>query len=339
MRTLRSILCMALGFIVVAAAASTWAPARPVLTVTEKLERYAQAADEYDVLAIGSSLTYRQIIPSIFDEVARESGRPMRLYNLGVDGMRPPEDTYLLEQALALRTTPLAVVLVESNRLRFPIRPQDANTVRAIYWHDSKRLATMARFAWQSNTDDFGVLADTHHLGETIPTLWQHFDYWLRNVSALGRGHEALIGALLETGPPARRIGPDGYAPPPPRRGLTSDETRSYDEALASLRGGATRYDSGDLLSRAELGEKRRIIEHAGARMLLVIPPDPMAKHFLPPNESERVGVLDFSDPSAYPELYDPADRRDPAHLDVRGAERYSRLLARRVVERLNGQP
>lgn len=330
---------MALGFVLVAAAASIWTPARPVLTVTEKLARYAEAADEYDVLAIGSSLTYRQIIPSIFDEAARDAGRPLRLYNLGVDGMRAPEDTYLLEKALALRTTPLSVVLVESNRLRFPIRPQDANTVRAIYWHDSKRLATMARFAWQSSPDERGILAVPNRLGETIPTLWQHFDYWLRNVSALGRGHEALIDALLETGPPARGIGPDGYAPPPPRRGLTSDETSSFDEALARRRGGATRYDAGDSLSRAELDEKRRIIERAGARMLLVIPPDPMAKHFLPPNESERVGVLDFSDPSAYPELYDPADRRDPAHLDVRGAELYSRLLARRLVERLNDQP
>jgi len=73
--------------------------------------------------------------------------------------------------------------------------------------------------------------------------------------------------------------------------------------------------------------------------MVLILPPDPMAKHFFPTDESQRAAVLDFSDPNAYPELFDRADRRDPSHLDVRGAELYSRLLARQLAARLGSQP
>lgn len=339
MGTLQNLLCMALGFIFVAAATSAWTRARPVLTVTEKLARYAEAADEYDVLAIGSSLTYRQLIPSIFDKAARDAGRPMHLFNLGVDGMRPPEDSYVLEKALASRKTPLEVVLVESNRLRFHVRKQDEETVRAIYWHDGKRLVTLARFALGSDARELGVWENTIRVSETIPTLWRHVDYWFRNVSALGRGHETLLASLLETRPTTREIGADGYAPPPPRDGLTPEEMSRYEEAVANLRRGAARYEFADPVSQAELGEKRRIIENAGARMVLIIPPDPMAKHLLPEDESQRAAVLDFSDPNAYPELYDPANRRDTAHLDVRGAELYTRLVARRVAAGLKSQP
>lgn len=339
MRALRNLLCIAVGFAVAAMVASIGTRPRSVSTVTEKLARYAEAADEYDVLAIGSSLTYRQIIPRVFDDTARTAGQPMRLYNLGVDGMSPPEDTYVLEKALALRKTPLAVALVECNRLRFKLRPQDENTVRAIYWHDGKRLATLARFALSTGENELGVWDRTKHLGETLPILWRHLDYWFRNVTALGRGHEMLLDLLLQAKQETDELGADGYDAPPPRDGISPEDLRRFQEAVAELRTKPMRYDRGDPVSRAELEEKRRLIARAGARMILVVPPDPIRSHFLPADESAYGEVLDFSDPNEFPELYDPTDRRDSGHFNVRGAEIYTRIIALRVSALLEERP
>jgi hypothetical protein len=41
--------------------------------------------------------------------------------------------------------------------------------------------------------------------------------------------------------------------------------------------------------------------------------------------------MLDFSDPARYPELYDPRHRYDSDHLNLAGAEMFSRLLAARI--------
>ena len=148
MRTLLNIIALLAGFVAVAAALSARTPARHVPTVSEKLGRYAAAGDDYDVLVIGSSRTYRQIIPQVFDQATAEAGKPARMFNFGIDGMRPPEDTYVLEKALALRKKPLKLVIVECNNIRFEMRDEDAGTVRAIHWHDWKRLSTMARLAF-----------------------------------------------------------------------------------------------------------------------------------------------------------------------------------------------
>jgi hypothetical protein len=53
-----------------------------------------------------------------------------------------------------------------------------------------------------------------------------------------------------------------------------------------------------------------------------------------------RAGImlLDYSDPERYPNLYAPENRRDPGHLNVRGAEIYTRLVARQIAAGINPQ-
>ncbi|MEZ4332632.1 MAG: hypothetical protein R3F35_12800 [Myxococcota bacterium] len=339
MTLLRNALCLAIGFVVVASAAGRWMPARPVAIVSAKLSRYARAGPSIDVLAIGSSLTYRQIVPRIFDETTREAGRPLHLFNLGIDGMRPPEDTFVLERALASRVKPPEVVLVEVERIRFRIRPQDVGTDRLRYWHDARRMASLARFALASAPGDGGLWGEARRLGEATPTLARHLVYWVQNRTAVGRGQDALLEALLGPEPVADEIGVDGYDPPPPRAGLTPRELDAYRAALARRSAGGATAPFGDAASQAELEQKRRIIERVGARMLLIVPPDPMARRFLPKDAALRAETIDFGDPSAYPALYAPARRRDPSHLDEAGAALYTRLLARRVVEKLASRP
>ncbi len=335
MRTLLNIIALLAGFVAVAAALSARTPARHVPTVSEKLGRYAAAGDDYDVLVIGSSRTYRQIIPQVFDQATAEAGKPARMFNLGIDGMRPPEDTYVLEKALALRKKPLKLVIVECNNIRFEMRDEDAGTVRAIHWHDWKRLSTMARLAFYADKKKRGFADRMKRRLDVFPEFWEHTEYWFQNVTQFGRSNELLSDWIFETKLVRNPIGPDGFKDSPNRAALSGAELAGYQKEVDAMRNGPIRVDRSEWVSQAELDEKRRIIERAGAKMVLVIPPYPMTKRFLPEDPAEQAAVLDFSDPNAYPNLFAPEHRLDEGHTNRAGSEIYTRLIAEKVMSRL----
>lgn len=51
-------------------------PFPEVPVVQEKIKRLGRYGDEYDILFVGSSRIYFQVLPSIFDQMLREKGLP-----------------------------------------------------------------------------------------------------------------------------------------------------------------------------------------------------------------------------------------------------------------------
>lgn len=335
MRTLLNILALLAGFIGAAAGLSAWTPERYVPTVTEKLTTYAAAGDDFDVLAIGSSRTYRQIIPKVFDQATAAAGKPTRIFNLGIDGMRPPEDTYVLERALALRRKPLKLVLVECNNIRFELRDEDAGTVRAVYWHDSKRMLTLTRLALNDEKKKRDFSERMIRRWEVFTEFSTHAEYWFENMTQFGRGNELLSARLFNTKELRRSGDPDGFRDSPVRAGLSGKELAEYEKDVESMRKTRPRFERSDSISQAELAEKRRIIERAGAKMILVLPPYPMSKRFLPDDPSEQAAVLDFSNPLEFPDLYTPEHRLDQGHTNRVGSEIYTKLIVDRLLPQL----
>ena len=139
MRAALNILAFLAAALLVATAIARVTPFPHIAIVTSKVAHFQTEGDDFDVLFLGSSRTYRQVIPEMFDRLMAEAGHPAKAYNLGIDGMRPPEDTYILEQALSKRTKPLRWVFVECSPIRLVMRPEDRGTLRATYWHDLKR--------------------------------------------------------------------------------------------------------------------------------------------------------------------------------------------------------
>ena len=69
-----------------------------------------------------------------------ERTAPTRSYNLGLAGLWPPEDGYLIERTLAGRALPLRFLVVECNPIRLLLAPEYRDTARAVYWHDATRM-------------------------------------------------------------------------------------------------------------------------------------------------------------------------------------------------------
>ncbi|MFT7670535.1 MAG: hypothetical protein ACI8X5_003244 [Planctomycetota bacterium] len=53
-----------------------------------KLEYLSTHADDYDAIFVGSSRVHRGFVPDVFEQVMVDSGRPMRILNMGFFGLR-----------------------------------------------------------------------------------------------------------------------------------------------------------------------------------------------------------------------------------------------------------
>jgi len=333
-------LAFAAGFLAACAVLSRLVSPTPI--GGGRIEWVREHAADYDTLFVGSSRTFRQVMPSVFDAVMAESGRPTRSFNLALPGMRPPEDAYVIERALEGRTAPLRFLVVECNPVRIGIPPEDRETARAVYWHDAPRMRALLGRALAPSSLDPDASLDGAVVRRHLVELADHARHWVWNATRIGRGAELLQHALApqQRARSALRLGPDGdgFQPrPPEREGFGGAEREAYLEALREALPQPHRLRYGDAESQAELMRKRALAEGHSGRLVLVAPPY-LQVPFAPLPEL-GIPFLDFSDPQRYPELFDAENRNDGGHLNARGAAIYSRLLAEALRAALDGEP
>ncbi len=354
MRAVLSVLLFLIGYSLTGFGLYRVLPPYQVPIVSPKMDWLAQHADDYDVLFVGSSRTFRQIVPEVFEADMAAAGHPVRAFNLGVDGMRPPEDTYLLEKALAMRTKPLKIVLVECNSIRFKQREDDRDSVRAVYWHDWTSLATIYRRALAPDGKKRRSLNRLNKLAEAVPDFYEHFVYWLWNNSNQGRGHELLfkgLGLHTHKPPPLSDLGErnDGYQTPSKVELMPPENWKKYEQTFAKMQAKAAEEKAKaaaetdpkkkgkellgvDPASVEEVRRKVRLVEKAGGRVFLVVPPvvgdDPEFLKLMP----GLPPVFDFSDPEKYPQLFEPKYRNDTGHTNFAGAKIYTHLIVSKLL-------
>ena len=71
-----------------------------------------------------------------------------------------------------------------------------------------------------------------------------------------------------------------------------------------------------------------------GAQLILLIPPTLAPYKFVPdPAVLPGVKTLDFDRPDLYPELFLLSNRRDETHLNANGADLFTKLIAKRLLQ------
>ena len=123
-----ALFCTALGRVL---------PFPEISVVGTKFRYLAAHKDKYDVLFVGSSRFFHQIIPKQFDEAVSEAtGQKLRSFNISCDALWPPESYYYLRKILALRSPRLRWVVIELMDLNPRIIDLEKPTKREAYWHD-----------------------------------------------------------------------------------------------------------------------------------------------------------------------------------------------------------
>jgi hypothetical protein len=342
---MRAVVNIFVFFVAVALMATVigmFAPEPHIPIVTTKVTWFQEHGDDFDVIFLGSSRTYRQVIPEKFDELMAAAGHAVRTFNLGIDGMRPPEDTYVLEHAVRRRTKPLRWVFVECSPLRLTMRPEDRGTLRATYWHDAKRTATLFRRAFLADEKRRKWRDRLNQIARYWPDFEDHAEYFIHNATRIGRGYAAFENLAFKGGPPqvevwnlGKRL--DGYRPSEHSEHMPPAELAIYEQQIATMRATPPRVDYGDPVSQAELREKQRIIEKAGGKMILLMPPYTATRFFHPKLGGDHAPLLlDFSSLEKYPALYAPENHSDSGHLNRAGSEIYTREIARLLLEHLD---
>lgn len=306
-----------------------------------KLDWLAERGAEYDTFFVGSSRVHRQIIPDIFDAEMAALGVQTNSFNLSGDGMRPPEDEFVMERAFATRTARTRLLVVECNSIEHMLDDDDAGTARAVYWHDTARMAVLWRHCWaRPLSPDMKASRVAARVWKRVRQLPEHVQHWVWNCGRVGQGSEWVSALLIGAKPSedAKELGSDGYRVPKTGELMSGKTLRSYEKELAAAIKQPPAEDFEDVESQVSLARKKAMADRLGARLVLVSSPFLRPAVFAPASR-DGVVFLDYSAPAQYPELYAPEHRRDPGHLNVKGSEIYTRLVARQIAETLKKQP
>ncbi len=313
-------------------------PAREVSQVSLKLAHFARHRNDYDTLLIGSSRIYYQLIPALFDRLNAEAGLPTRTFNAGIPGMRPPEDGYFLDQILSCQPRRLRWVFIELAGLRTNVDPVRAETIRAVYWHDWRRMILLFERALYQKPDakKRKWQRTLWNRIEPFGDFFRHMRPFIRNQTNLGRVSE-LSWLLLSPEPPRSVaaeavMGADlaGWIPTGRPEIISGKDLANYDEGLEARRREKAVGELADPVSQKALEIMLAKIEKIGATPVLVVPPTTNRRNFIPsPERAKKTIVLDFCDLEKYPELFEHRHRLDTDHLNTEGAEVFTRIFVK----------
>ncbi|MGV3531816.1 MAG: hypothetical protein ACO1QR_05555, partial [Chthoniobacteraceae bacterium] len=273
-----------------------------------KYQYLREHKDRYDVLFVGSSRFYHQIIPKQFDaRVAGGERAPLRSFNFGYDGMWPPESFYVVRQLLALRPASLKWVVIDLMEINANLDERNNSTQRMAYWHDWQHTTMAWRHLWYESR---------HSKDEKVRLIIAHGWHLAGQLANIGYGAAALDRKLMPQKPrkvPKEWRGTEGFdvGPDTPMIGA---ELKGYEETVARLRRNLSQSPVGPVFRGAN-AELVRDIRAAGAEPVFVIAPTLNARENFT-GMPEGTALFAFNDPNEHPVLFDPAMHYDGWHLN-----------------------
>jgi hypothetical protein len=295
------------------------------------LEHLAAHRADYDVVVIGSSFTRLHFAPKTFERRMRRLGHRVRAFGCGTKGLRGGELDYYIERVLELDMPKLRWLLVDVTLDQ--IRGLESGNYykrRVIRWHGVDQVLTLHAALAAGGGEPLA----------NLQRLQPHVSHLLLNLGNVGEGVVALRSdAWLGVTTAARTRG--AFFPPK----INAARQAAAGKRYAQHHPGFARWRQKlvDLRSSAPPPRDHAVmriwrdrIRARGIEPVFVLSPilsDARFPTAVPGDEP--LPVLDFNDPVAFPELYDPTLRQDTAHLHRGGAEVFSTRLADVLAERI----
>ena len=301
-------------------------PSPQVRDVSAKLRFFGLHKDEFDTVFLGSSHIHYGVAPSVFDEVLAGAGIQSRTFNLGIDGMCPPEQFYVLDQILAAKPHKLKRLFLEMENIEETWRPDERISQRAVYWHDWKRTRIVLRKVLNADVHE-SWKRKWHALRRGRGTIAVQLTLFARNVCNVGRAFDLAESFGPNDDYSEWNLGPklDGYIPlvtsifTEKAAGLEKDLAHEISASLENVV--IDRYAAGAYRDYA-----RQIRAVGATPILLVTPGHPQLPSKFPGAAPSL--LLAYNDPIRYPDLYRFDARMDEYHLNPMGADRFTRLIA-----------
>lgn len=339
-------LCLT-GFLAAGALVGSLVPWPEEYGLRSKFEYFAAHKDEFDVVYIGSSRVFRAFDPEVFDATLAERGRPLSSFNMGVGGMLSFEQDFVLQRLLELEPARLRWAFLEGGEWD-PDFDYSFNVYswRSVFWHALPQTLDVLQAAWHDpvSAERRWEIVRTHAalflsrltnygMGKEILAAWQGPAVDVRGRSlgpeelALGRGFEPADVQAQQAG---------AFQKP---EEIWTDLDYYHRRVEKIVSDGASREDPPALARVPARALERQLgaARERGVELVYVLPPGlegapvRQALH----RRGDIPALLDFNRPERYPQLFDVEQRFDPKHLNRRGAEEFSRLLADAFLEHL----
>jgi hypothetical protein len=320
---------MAGTFIFTCVALQTFLPHPEIAGVSGKLRRFQSSPGEFDTLFVGSSRVYHEISPGIFDDVMRSRDMATRSFNFGIDGMHLPESFYVLDLILKTKPQGLKWVFIEFDDLQVTPWPGYQGTQRLLYWHDWTRTSLVVRKLLNLN-----VYEKPKRKIQRAAKYWDylsiHLALFSKKFGNAGSISDLIRERLREPESPGQGqvLGPrgDGYFSGDTQ--LSGGEKTAYEQALA----GVTEPVKPRVIDRYA-DEAYRIcakkVRQSGAIPIFVVTPVVSVSPVRFQDNAPAPGsVLAFNEAKAFPQLYRTNVRINEGHVNKKGAEEFTRLLA-----------
>lgn len=318
-------------------------PFGEVPIVREKWAWWQKNKDTIDTLYVGTSRTFRGIMPSVFDKMTAEAGVPTKSYNFGVDGMFPPEDAYVGEHLLKDPPKNLKWVFFEMGVFLGDFDGRPPKSVRTVYWHDWTRTWLCMREAlWPKKKPVKWKKLFQSDKGRPSPAAiaMTHFEVFLTQSFNIGRGASAWERRAFKrsNGPSGFDMSDSGFLPTTGDGVMRGAELERFEKEYAERQKTPARVVPLRPYSQESFDRMLKLAEKAGARVCFVVAPTTgeMSGH---PKQEPAVPVFDFREMDRFAELYRKDMRIDIAHMNAKGAELFTRRLAEQFIDFAKSQP
>lgn len=303
--------------------------------VSDKLEYFSKNKDEFNVIFLGSSQTYRHIIPSDFDEFMKAEGYNLKSFNFGLTGLKFPEAQFYLQKILAMQPKNLKWLFLEYLE-GLDVNPKNLSTAREIYWHTPQNFLTVSQLIWESDRS----------LEKKIQLTYQNWVPSTYNFLNSGKGSQSIQSILNPDRKHQKNLSSlgkkkDGYL------SLDDETGKGFLERSLNFKKNLERYKkrvnnykryvnksnpkpltphAKSLIAEMIESAKRQDIETIFLMSPGLVPRD-ITKSAYRAGQIQTLFNLD--DPNRYPSLYQPEKRFDTEHLNREGAKEFTQFLAR----------
>tara|TARA_Y100000031_G_scaffold77340_1_gene84992 strand:- start:19200 stop:20273 length:1074 start_codon:yes stop_codon:yes gene_type:complete len=322
-------------------ALSTYAPNKPSGLITEKLDYLRHDRLNENVIFLGTSQTFRNVNPKIFDSRAETQGCRFTSYNAGVPGLTLEEMMSFIE-VLSLSGDK------EGARLVFftdPLPPkpvlQDAKSTRTQNYSSIQDLKYRMENVWSLPEPVWKRFALTGFAG--LSHLYAFLNigdisYWLFPQSYDAQA-DGLGGLSMQKGFPSLSYDIENDETIRKRSDLFQAEHDIWQKNVLDKQLQTDAQDiSHDIKPRAKLlGKIAASLSEKGDTPILVIHPEPetlaqdiaLAQTYASLFPDYK--VVSFANPRLYPRLWDAANWFDKTHLNENGAKILSADLANKA--------
>ena len=314
--------CAAGGFAAMAAVLHQALPLQ-VAEVTPKLNYLAAHRADFDTVFIGSSRIYHGVSPKAFDAAMAAAGRPTRSFNLGIDGLMPPESLRMTRRILAMQPPRLRTIFLEVASAQH-VPDLNQLTVRDVYSQDTESVIhglKQALLDFQSTPRE---------------ARWQRASGDVSRSIVIFARNELNIGRLAPE-PDATEepqhfgtmmLGPDADGYIPALNTVSKASRLKIETQMDLIRKGMAKERPRDEANEDGYANIRDLLKTHGVELILITAPVLLRDYHARVDAPPGARLLAFDEPARLPDLYEPGHRSDSDHLNYLGARLFSKDLA-----------